>query len=380
MKAGILLPKSTTHPSIGYDFLTGMKLAVKRHAQWACDWTTANIGFGVDEQLLVEKAEQLCLNEGVDVLVAFADHPRVGVLFPIVKSLNKLLIVVSAGAKYPVSWERHDHVIFLMLNEYLLARLTGGRAAAEGLRDGVMATNFYDGGYAIAGSIVDGFRQEGGNIAYNFVGRQLTNALDTAPLLAFLDTCRERLAILATFSGAPTSAFVRALVDKLPEQAQVYGNPTMLAEWEAAPEPDATDVPALCGYAAWSRTLVNEENQTYITAFEAALGRAATPFGALGWDAGQVVAALAATADKHGWKGDKAPRCLEQEAITGARGELVFDRATHYFLAPAHWVAGKNENTMDRLAAVEVQQAWKHLVGSLASPPQSGWFNTYLCS
>src|SRR5690606_8979788 len=174
MKAGILLPKSTTHPSIGYDFLTGMKLAVKRHAQWACDWTTANIGFGVDEQLLVEKAEQLCLNEGVDVLVAFADHPRVGVLFPIVKSLNKLLIVVSAGAKYPVSWERHDHVIFLMLNEYLLARLTGGRAAAEGLRDGVMATNFYDGGYAIAGSIVDGFRQEGGNIAYNFVGRQLT--------------------------------------------------------------------------------------------------------------------------------------------------------------------------------------------------------------
>lgn len=379
MKAGILLPKSTTHPTIGYDFLTGMKLAMERHAGISCNWTTANIGFGVDAQLLVEKAEQLCLNEGVDVLVVFADHPRVNALFPVVKALNKCLLVVSAGAKYPISWEREDHVIYLTLNEYLLSGLTGVRAASDGYRSGAIATNFYDGGYAMASSIAEEFNRGGGNIAYNFIGRHLEDEFDTNPLLNFLDACKEPLAVLATFSGALTSQFVHTLGGKLPEQVRIYCNPTMLAEWEA--EPDKAGAPALTGYAAWSPAIALEENQAYITAFQSGLGREATAIGALGWDAGQVLAALAAGADEHGWKGANILPWLAQQAIAGARGELVLDSTTHYYLAPAYWIdSGRKDSVVGRLTAAEVQQAWEQQVSNLASPPQTGWFNTYLCS
>src|SRR5690606_40035011 len=98
---------SSTHPLLSHDFFAGLQAALGKE-QEAHELFTGNIGFGTDRNLIYSEAEKLWLEKQVEVLVVFATPPNVEVLYPISQSLNKLLIVVNSGAKYPVNWEVPD--------------------------------------------------------------------------------------------------------------------------------------------------------------------------------------------------------------------------------------------------------------------------------
>ena len=372
MRTGILLPKSSTHPLLGHDFFGGLKAALGKE-QEAHELFIGNIGFGIDRNLIYSEAEKLWLEKQVEVLVVFATPPNVEVLYPISQSLNKLLIVVNSGAKYPVSWKVPNSVVFLNLQEWLNSALTGSLAAQEGHKKGVFASNFYDGGYAASHSMSEAYASNGGEILYNFIGKHLLKEFDTAPLKEFLNTSEGPLAVLSLFSGALASGFLEQLEDI---SLQVWANPAFLQELAQGDRHTFPSV--LQGYVSWMPQIEIPQNEQFLQRFEQHSGRKATAMALLGWESGNLLQLIAASEGAR--KADVLIDLMKKTPLESPRGILQLDPETHHFFGPSWHVMLKEGNWNLSPSAEDQAHTYKEHMAAMPSPPQTGWVNTYLCS
>ena len=69
---GILLPGSTLYPSIGMDFLQGIKSCLKYYQYGDIDYQVNMIGYGLKDDELYTAAEFFLVVNNADVVVAFA--------------------------------------------------------------------------------------------------------------------------------------------------------------------------------------------------------------------------------------------------------------------------------------------------------------------
>lgn len=384
MKIGILLPKSSTHPLIGHDFLTGLKLSLTQGDQEGHEIISGKIGFGVDEELIYSETERLFLEEGVDLLIAYADHPKIGSVFPLLKALNKLLIVVNSGAKYPESWNPQENVLYLTLNELINCRLTGKVVVEEGYGKGVMATSFYDGGYSLCHALVEGFADQKGQIEYNFINK-LHADLDASPVVDFLKGQPDKIALLSVFSGELAYEFFKQIQDSPLENAGIYASPTFLLDsWANIQKNLSTQngsfFPPVKGFVSWWPDLDLPANRCFIETFRASVNREASAFSALGWDAGLICTRIMGNGHVHGFQAAEMIQTLKEHGIEGTRGRMHLDEATHHYVAPSYLVTLQEEKAMVSDVSGSEQQTWNELVQATEELPLTGWFNTYLCS
>lgn len=372
MNIGILLPKSKTHPLIGHDFFDGLKSVM--HHREEIELFTANIGFGTNKDLLYQEGERLWLEKQVDLLIVFADFPVVETLFPLAESLNKLLVVVNVGAKFPNNWTAPRSVIFLTLNEWLNAFITGRLAAARS-KKAIFASSFYDGGYAIGQSIVDGLLYEQGIIEHNFIGKHQITDFDIKPLLEFLDQNQDVTNILAVLSGELVESFLSQLDLEGYVEYILWTSQVFLYELMKINNCYKGDIR---GYISWFPELDNDHNSKFQTTFKENTSREVSPFSLLGWESGLLLLALQ---DKIK---EGAAFCISEIIERGLgtpRGHLKLDPETHQFMGDAYLVKfkdGKFEFSQDRV----VSQEENLTMAKKAIPvlPQTGWLNTYLCS
>ncbi len=376
MKLGILLPKSTTHPLIGYDFLASLKLSMDTSGINNYEVVTGNIGFGIDEDLIYQETERLCIEEGVDLLIAYADRPKIDGIFPLLKALNKLLIVVNSGGKYPESWQREENVIYLTLNELLNCRLTGKLAANEGILKGAMATSFYDGGYSLCHAIVEGFVDGKGQVEYNYISK-LNADLDTSSMIDFLKSQTDQFAVLSVFSGDLASEFIQQIGYSQLDTVSIYASPMFLLDSMRKMEPSLLKVK---GYLSWCPTLDLPLNKSFMEIFKESTKREASVFAALGWDAGLICKELAGSQSTHDYKATEMISYLKEQKIRGTRGNLELDLDTQHYLAPSYLLTIKNGEPVLLVDPIADAFIWKEMVVATEELPLTGWFNTYLCS
>lgn len=380
MKVGLLLPKSTVYPLLHHDFLSGLKTCLNHYElSQATDLVSDNIGFGTSKELLQEKAENLLLVEQVQVLVVFADHPNVDALFPLIKSLNKLLIIVNNGAKYAGTWTPEPSVIYLTLNELFASWSTSLLAVEEGVKSAILATSFYDGGYGHCHALTQPIMNNNGGIVFNFVTKHLAKDFDLSPLQQFLIENPAERAVVATYSGDLTSKIYNGLNQFTDLKA--YVSPMMLDE-TAPYQFENMNVPFEAkGYTTWVSTLDNKENQVFIEKYKNANGRAANLFATLGWDLGLLLKEIAATEDTHQFIGRKLVDGLVGKQLSSVRGSQQFNTITHHFLSPLYLVSAENdfqltlENTI-----TDVESSFNDFITETEQLAPLGWFNTYLCS
>ncbi len=376
MKLGILLPKSSTHPLISYDFLAGLKLSIENSGLDGYETVTGNIGFGIDEDLIYQETERLCMEEGVDLLIVYADRPKIDEIFPLLKALNKLLIVVNSGAKYPESWLPQENVLYLTLNELLNCRSTAKLAARDGILKGVMATSFYDGGYSLCHAQVEGFTEENGQVEFNFISK-LNADLDTSSMLDFLKSKADQYALLSVFSGDLVCEFLEQLGNSDLDNFSVYASPTFLLDSLTKKEPL---FPEVKGYVSWFPNLDLAVNKNFLKTFKESTKREASQFAALAWDVGLICKLLSDSQESHQFNAREIISFLKTQKIAGTRGELHLDDSTHHFLAPSYLVARNNEGLVVLEDTVAESSIWNEMVDATEELPLTGWFNTYLCS
>jgi hypothetical protein len=341
-----------------------------------CEVVIGNIGFGIDEDLIYQETERLCMEEGVELLIAYADHPKIDGIFPLLKALNKLLIVVNSGAKYPESWQPQENVIYLTLNELLNCSLTGKLAANEGVLKGAMATSFYDGGYSLCHALIEGFTDEKGQVEFNYISK-LNADLDTSSMIDFLKSQNDQFALLSVFSDDLASKFLEQIGDSQLDTVSIYASPMFLLDSMPKMEPTLLRIK---GYISWCPVLNLPINNSFMETFKASKKREASDFAALAWDVGLICKELVDSQSTHDNKATAMISYLKDQKIIGTRGDLMLDMDTHHYLAPSYLLTIENGEPLILEDPKFDPLIWNEMVEATEDLPLTGWFNTYLCS
>ncbi|PRY85095.1 hypothetical protein [Mongoliibacter ruber] len=377
-KIGILLPKSSTHPYIGYDFFYGLNAFYAFHGDNNPSFFTSNIGFGIDDDLLYSETEKMFLEKNVDVVVVFAEHPKVDKIFPLASQFRRPILVVNAGAKYPVKWKAAEYVIFLNLGEMLSAKLVAKKGIVQsGIQKGINATNFYDGGYGMADGFYLGQESAGANILFNFISKHLEADFDSRSIIDFLEENQDPILIFSTYTGEILPLFLKAVEGFDPKITLVCSQAT-IHEIISNELGSKMALPEIIACSSLSPEWPSKGFQPINEYFKTEVKREASPFSYLGWDAGEVLQKLSSLANT-GWK--ECAQKLEQTTITGSRGALRFHLETGYFIGDQYQFKVRGDKyKVIKIEVEEVLKEWEQLMESRPTPPQVGWFNTYLCS
>ncbi len=369
-RIGLLLPRSTDYPAMGYDILEGLKGGLLHHGNDSPVFFTENIGFGDNLAVNHAKAEKLFLQDGVDLLIAYCSSANAEPLYQLADAFSKPFIILDTGMQLPQqpasSWCYH-----ISLQGTHACRIAG-YMAGTGNRKVLMATSFYDGGYRGPWFYDRGLSAAGGSICGNYVSGYRVAEFTIEPYIGLLHQSGAA-SVAACFSSYLAELFFKALHEKNSEAVPLpfYCSPFMAEEQLLA----KCDFPGGEFYAVvpWSLSLKNIQQEK----LKEHLGENKQPtiFHLLGWEAG-IVAAQALT---------KGTQTLKGFSYESPRGLVTIHPVTQYTYSPLYTArivadaAGKCMLDILEQVTIEAgehQQMMEDMPGSIIS----GWKNNYLCT
>ena len=381
MNIGFLSPRSNAHPSIGLDFTAGFRLYLK-HCGKEKDVKlfTESVGFGGSEKEVYEKAEKLLMADDVDILLAFIDERVMELLKPLLYASQKLMIVINAGANYPLNWVPQENIIHLTLQHAFCNWLSGAAAAKTPGNEAATATSFYDCGYLHAASVVKSYVKKEGQISFNFVNNdKYDESFSLKPLTDFLAQQPTTDKILCTLDELPASLFYAAL-DKETQQNKLhlFVSPMML-EQKALENAGKGFAFSITGYNTWIQRSEEEQNKIFIAAC-VENKKNVSLFSLLGWEAGILTAHLLEHAGENLTDGAALAEKLKAITFKTPRGKMILDKDTNFFIPPVYkysMSAGDTEFEINE--AGNVKEEWINFINEPTQGAVSGWTNTYLC-
>lgn len=369
-RIGLLLPRSTDYPAMGYDMLDGLRCRLAKDTGREYQFCTENIGFGENNTLNYAKGEKLVLQDNVDILIAYCHSANAELLYHLAGALKKPLLILDAGMQLPQA-APSPYCYHITLQGLHACRIAGNMAGT-GNRKVLMATSYYDGGYRGPWSYDRGLSEAGGAVCGNYVSDYKTAAFNIEPYLGLLQNTGAN-SVAACFSSYLAELFFKALYEKNSEVTPVpfYCSPFMAEEQLL----NKLDFPGGEFYTVvpWSSSLVNPQQQEFTHCIQQTYN-AANIFHLLGWEAGIVTMALL----EHGIQSLKNFSYLSPRGITTIHAE------THYTYAPLY--KGKiigDSNGKCALQIIETIPADGDMhIKVMSDHPTSivsGWKNNYLC-
>jgi len=376
---GLMLPGSTLYPSIGVDFLQGIKTCFTHHQASAVTFHNAAIGFGLNEAELYKEAEKLLLVHDVDVVVAYAEDHLAQKLSKLFSAAGKLLIIVNTGAQYPAVHTGNDHTLFNLLNDSLCSYLTGQLCKSTAGNNAIVATSYYDGGYQHAHAMTNTFLAAGGEIHFNFISHYKKQEFSIQPLAAFLQSNPEVSTLLCLYCGDMARCFYEQ-VAPLQQQykLQLFGSPML---FDSTPGDFAVTHPYvqhIQGYTSWVPALDNPVNNDFVQLFKKEHNKAANLFTLQGWETAlliihylqrrQLVATVPEAIEK-----------LKKQSVQSPRGQLRINNI-HVVTSPAYLVSATGELQIQVKEVIEdTTGVFDEMMQQVPNTTFTSWRNTYLC-
>lgn len=381
-RIGILLPRSTDYPSMGFDLLDGLRCRLKTDNLPDITVVPESIGFGEDRQLNYSKAEKLFLQDDVDILVAYLSAPAAEHLYPLMSTVNKPLIVLDAGMNN-ASTKPDANVIYISLHGIHSAYLAG-KKAAEGGAEIIMATSFYDGGYRGPWAYSLGIEEAGGSVVNNYVGHYKETEFTVQPLLQALDQHKSSR-VAACFSTYLSRLFMNRLNEENGNLREAdYYCSSFMAE-EQTMEGYALPKGNFYTFLSWSSALENEHNEQFKSVIQKEKKKLPNIFHLLGWEAGIIAAEIIRRADTGSISYSEALGNLENLQYDSPRGQVHIHPETRTGYSPLNFVKLVREEDgkcrLEMLESIPVT-AEEHLKIMNSQPVgmTSGWLNNYLCT
>jgi branched-chain amino acid transport system substrate-binding protein len=374
-KVGILLPKSVIYPSINFDLVNGLKAGLASKGDNITEVKTENIALGADDKLIYAQCEKLVF-EGCSVIAGYINPASAEKLEQLMAQANAVFLCLDAGYHFPSDFTKREHIFYLSLQGALCCSVLATIAAGEGVLNAAYTGSYYESGYRSVFAFHTSLEDSGGAINYNHIG-QLKRSEFT------LDPLTEHLAkpgtdgVLASYCGDMMEDFFRvAAAQSAFKDHPVYGSSFMgEEEWLAKVPYPGVDV-RVC--VPWALELDSKENKE----FKTALGKRATVFSLLGWEAG-IVAATAIKATDAG----EATKNLEGLTISSPRGQLMLAADTHHTHAPVYeaWVERDEATGNCKLVPGEASPNTENerikldqrIIATVG--PYTSWLNTYAC-
>ena len=379
---GILLPGSTLYPSIGMDFLGGLKSCFKFYKYGDVDFRVSMIGYGLKDEEIYAAAEKFLIADNANAVVVFAEDYHAVKLSPLFAAAGKLLIITNAGANYPESFTAPiTHTLFHSLNDCLCCFLTGKYAARqEGVHEAIMATSFFDGGYRHTHAMNNAFVLSGGEIKHNYVCHFKKEEFNIDSVRTFIKENPDVKKLLAIFSGDVARFICNEMAGLQTEsKLQWYCSPMMFDSTSGDfKEPKPALPGEINGYINWVLELDNEANQTFLQYYKTENGKEANLFSMQGWEnALLIIEYLQQRKDARNT--ETAIGQLIGKKIYTPRGAIHINEQM-YILGPAYLAqaTGNLQITIEETIN-DTSPVWQEMQAQIPDEPFSSWRNTYLC-
>jgi len=367
-RIGLLLPRSTDYPAMGYHIIDGLVNHLKIMGNHDTQLFTENIGFGENASLNYAKAEKLLLEQNVDVLIAYCGSNNAEPLYHLADALKKIFIILDAGMQLPET--RSPYCFHISLQGIHACRLAG-QMAGSGNQKVLMATSFYEGGYRGPWGYDRGLSESGGAVCANYVSGYKTTEFTIDPYIGLLHQSGAT-SVAACFSSYLAELFFKELSQKKETAVTLpfYCSPFMAEEQML----HKCDFPGGEFYAVvpWGLSLMNEQQAEFRKAVEK--DQPANIFHLLGWEA-----AVVAT---EGF--ENGPSALYGFSFNSPRGVVTMHPVTQTTFAPLYkGRIRENENgkcSLDIIDTIDIDANTHEMIMS-DKPGElvSGWKNNYLC-
>ncbi|MBO9636242.1 MAG: hypothetical protein J7578_24280, partial [Chitinophagaceae bacterium] len=164
---GILLPRSSEYPGMGFDILAGLKAGLLAHPGVDIRFVTENIGFGDNPAHNYACAEKMILQEDASAIICYSQFLNAEPLYALATSSGKPFIFLDAGMQ--MMTVPQNNACFHISLQGIHACSIAGAKAAEGNRNVLIATSFYDGGYRGPWGCYESIVNAGGKVCGNYV-------------------------------------------------------------------------------------------------------------------------------------------------------------------------------------------------------------------
>jgi branched-chain amino acid transport system substrate-binding protein len=369
-RIGLLLPRSTDYPAMGYDIMDGLKGMFKKQGFELPQLFTENIGFGENASINYAKAEKLFLQDDVDLLVAYCNSANAEQLYPLADTIRKPLLILDTGMQLP-QLASSDFCYHISL-QGIHACHVAGYMAGSGNRKVLMATSFYDGGYRGPFFYDRGLSEAGGSVCGNFVSTYQLADFTIDPYIGLLHQSGAA-SVGACFSSYLAELFFKALREKNSEATPLpfYCSPYMAEEQLLA----KCDFPGGEFYTVvpWASSLQNASQDEFMQTISAI--KKPNLFHLLGWEAGQVMMQV--------W--ENGLQSLKGFSYESPRGSVVIHPSTHYTYSPLYKgritsdESGKCRLDISGTISVDAATHQKIMLEDRPESSVSGWRNNYLC-
>lgn len=371
-RIGLLLPRSTDYPAMGFDILDGLRTHLHLLGILDPQLITENIGFGDDQQLCYAKAEKLLLQDDVQLLIAYSNIQNAEPLYQMAQSSGRAFLFLDAGMQM-ATMDRIPNNWFLNL-QGIDACFRLGQLAGEGKRNVMMASSFFDAGYRGSLFAAKGLSSTGGTVSGNYVSSHKISEFTIDRYVELLNENKPQV-VMANFSIYLTELFIKELKNKGESATPFpfYCSPfmaeeTLLTQCDFPTGTFHTIVP-------WSTSLENEAQHLFLTTIREQKNKTANLFHLLGWEAAEVAIRVL----------DNGPQSLANWSFESPRGTVSFDPVTQTSYAPLYKgtiVSGIDGKCMLKIeekleiTKEEHQQNWTQKQEEMSS----GWKNNFLCT
>jgi branched-chain amino acid transport system substrate-binding protein len=375
MRIGLLLPRSTDYPSLGFDVLDAFRLALKQEGITDVNFFTENTGFGEDGKDIYSKAERLIIQQDVQMIVVFASPIATADLHQLADATGRTFLLLDAGMQY-IEAAPSSHVLHITLQGLPACRMVARMAGDSGKRV-LNATSFFDAGYRGPYDFARGIAEAGGSIAGNYISGHRVDEFSISNYMALLNTTDSN-AVAACFSTYLSELFIDALKKDAPASVPhpFYCSPFM-AEEQLLTKHDFpggefhTIVP-------WSVTLSSPAQQAFTNLLQEEKSKTPNIFSLLGWEAGLTAAHVFNEAKP-------AAIAVKDKTFDSPRGLLAFHPDTNCAYAPLY--QGRIVADNDGRCKLEITKTLPvtpdehlHLFRDRPEGVVSNWKNTYFCT
>ncbi|MDQ3109514.1 MAG: ABC transporter substrate-binding protein [Bacteroidota bacterium] len=368
---GVLLPRSTEYPSMGFDLLDGIRLNLKRLGLTGYQVFTENTGFGEDTNNVLALAEKLVLEKDVDLIIAYATSLNAEALYTFAETTNKPFLFLDAGMEIfeapPGRLCRH-----LTLQGLMACQMLADKASVNKEKV-ISAASFFDGGYRSSWIFHEAVVKNGGSICGHFVSNYRAEEFTLEQFVQLVGQGEAR-SVTAAFSSYFVGLFMEHLraTDPSVRQLPIYCSPFMADEQllQAINFPGAT-LPTI---VPWATSLDNAENRVMMETMKKEKNKTANIFHLLGWEAATAAQRII----------ENNIQALDGWAFESPRGTVHFHPETHNAYAPLYEgiieadTNGKCKLTLGH--AIEVTPGAHSELHFLRMPgPYSRWRNNFFC-
>ena len=368
---GLLLPRSSEYPSMGFDILSGLKSGLALHSDKTFRYVTDNIGFGENATHNYACAEKMILQEEASVIICYSHFLNAEPLYTLASSSGKTFIFLDAGMQM-MTVPQHEHCFHISLQGVHACSIAGARAA-EGNKNVLIATSFYDGGYRGPWGCHQSIVNAGGKVCGNYVSGYKTAEFSIEKYLDLLQHSGAE-GVAACFSTYLAVLFFGALKEAgAPATALPFYCSPFMAEEELMKKcvfPGGT----FHAVVPWHSSIKNSKQQLFASVMKNDQDKGPNLFSLLGWEAALLLSQLLTngSGSLKGW------------TFESPRGEVAIHPQTHHTYAPLYYGRiveddnGKCAWQYHETIPVDPATHIRYLIAE-KNFVASGWKNNYFC-